>query len=291
MIIADFILIIYYYYIYIYFKLCFVKLSFFILLKYFNLIYFNLLSGLNSDMFLNIFFNYSYNVNFFEDKKIYFFVLMLNLIYVLFFVTLKYLIILYLIGLFVILKYKNYFIYKFLIIFKEIFFFGFIYNILNKYFFFKSSNYNFIYQVWYKFAKGQKNTYLSMRFRLVYLTSKFLKQEFFNDNIFKDEVQEYFVLRRKTFFDSHFKPVKIRKFVPLINLKRKFYTKRRRNYALKGLLFFYLKDYEDRINKKEQQQKTLRIYEGIFGTYIYQELIKKTDQKQAKFVKMKLNRD
>lgn len=290
MIILNFVLIIYFYYVIFFFKLCFIKLNFFILLKYFNLLYFNLLSGLNSDMFLNILFDYFYNVNFLENKKINFLFSIINLIFFFFFLNLKYLIILSLIIFFIVLKYKI-FVYKILLIFKEIFFFGIVYNVLNKYFFFKSSNYNFIYQIWYKFAKGQKNTYLSMRFRLVYLTNKFLKQEFFNDNMFKDEVQEYFVLRRKTFFDSHFKPVKIRKFVPLVNLKRKFYTKRRQNYALKGLLFFYLKDYEDRINKKEQQQKTLRIYEGIFGTYIYQELIKKTDQKQAKFVKMKLNRD
>lgn len=170
------------------------------------------------------------------------------------------------------------------------FFFGIIYNNVNKYFFLKSSDYNFLYQLWYKFAKNQKNTYLSLRFRLVYLTKKFVRQTFFNNNIFKDEVQEYFVLRRKSFFDSHFRPVKIKKFVPLVSFRRKFYSKQRMNYSFKGLLFFYLKDYEDRINQKEQQQKTLRIYEGIFGTYIYQELIKKDDQKQAKFVKMKLNR-
>jgi hypothetical protein len=196
---------------------------------------------------------------------------------------------LFIIFLIIIRFLKNY-IYNSLNLLNEIIFFGIIYNNINKYFFLKGSDYNFLYQLWYKFAKNQKNTYLSLRFRLVYLTKKFVGQTFFNNNIFKDEVQEYFVLRRKSFFDSHFRPVKIRKFVPLVSFRRKFYSKQRMNYSFKGLLFFYLKDYEDRINQKEQQQKTLRIYEGIFGTYIYQELIKKDDQKQAKFVKMKLNR-
>jgi hypothetical protein len=164
-------------------------------------------------------------------------------------------------------------------------------NNLNKYLFFKIGNYNFIYQIWYKFAKNQKNTYLSLRFRLVYLNKKFMEQNFNNNNMFQDQIQEYFILKRKNFFDSYFKPVKIRKFAPLINFKKKFYTKSRKNNFLKGGFYYFLKDYEDRINKKEQQQKTLRVYEGIFGVYIYQELLKKTDQKQAKFVRMKLNRD
>lgn len=281
----NFIFFIYYYYVVLFFKIYFIKLNFFILLKYFNLSYFKILSGLNSDMFLNNLFYYY--ISFIVDLNNKNERMDLILLFVNILVDFKYL---FFIFLTISFKYR-FFIIKILNFFKELIFFGMISNSLSKYFFFKSANYNFIYQNWYKFAKGQKNTYLSMRFRLVYLTNKFVKQEFFNDNLFKDDVQEFFVLRRKTFFDSHFKPVKIRKFVPLVNLKRKFYTKRRRNYSLKGLLFFYLKDYEDRINKKEQQQKTLRIYEGIFGTYIYQELIKKSDQKQAKFVKMKLNRE
>jgi hypothetical protein len=169
-------------------------------------------------------------------------------------------------------------------------YFLFIANIFYLYNFLKTSNYNFLYQAWYKFARNQKNTYLAFRFRLVYLNKKFVKREILNDNIYNDDIQEYFILKKKTFFDSHFKPTKIRKFVPLVNLRRKFYSNYRQKYTLKGLLFFYFKDYEDRINNKEAQQKTLRIYEGIYGTYIYQELLKKEDQKQAKFVQMKLNR-
>jgi hypothetical protein len=291
MIILNFYLFIYYYYINFYFSKYFT--IYIIKLKFFN--FCNYILGLNNNMFSFLFLDF-FNINldnnyifyekiliffnFFNSIKIYFLLNFLNLFILFFFI-------------FLLLIFFKFFIYQKLDlnIFLNIFFFGIIYNNFSKYIFLKSAEYNFLYQIWYKFARNQKNTFLSLRFRLVYLTKKFVQREFFNNNLFKDDVQEYFILKRKNFFDSHFKPIKIRKFVPLINLKKKFYSKQRRDVSFKGLLFFYLKDYEDRINKKEQQQKILRIYEGIFGVYIYQELLKKTDQKQAKFVKMKLHRD
>ncbi len=167
----------------------------------------------------------------------------------------------------------------------------FLRNIFIIYFYFKTSNYDILYQLWYKFARNQKSGYLALRYRLVYLNQKFVQNEILNNKLFEENIQEYFILKRKSFTDNYSKQIRIRKFVPLYSLKRKFNSKIRRKSSLKGLFFFYLKDYEDRINNKEKQQKNLRIYEGKFGTYIYQELIKKEDQKQSKFIKIRLHRD
>jgi hypothetical protein len=291
MIILNLYLFIYYYYINFYFSKHFTV--YILKLKFFN--FYNYILGLNNNMFSFFFFNF-FNVNLdntyiFEEKLIFFNIWIFIKIY--FLLNFFNLFILFFFFISLLLIFFRFFIYKKLNlnIFLNIFFFGIIYNNLVKYIFLKTADYNFVYQIWYKFARNQKNTYLSLKFRLVYLTKKFVQREFLNNNIFKDQIQEYFILKRKNFFDSHFKPIKIRKFVPLINLKKKFYTKQRRDVSFKGLLFFYLKDYEDRINKKEEQQKILRIYEGIFGIYINQELLKKTDQKQARFVRMKLHRD
>ncbi len=172
------------------------------------------------------------------------------------------------------------------------FFHLFFRNLFIIYFYFKSSSYDVLYQLWYKFARNQKSGYLALRYRLVYLNKKFVQNEILNnDKWFQENIQEYFILKRKNFGDTYLRQTRVRRFVPLYYLKRKFYSKIRRNFSLKGLFFFYLKDFEDRINNKEKQQKNLRIYETKFGTYVYQELIKKGDQKQSKFIKMRLHRD
>lgn len=251
--------------------------------------------GLNiNTFFLNLFLlkkliilNVFKNLIFIYFKKIYFANYFLSFFYINYLYILIY------------FCFFKFFIYNFLIYFIKNYIskiakntYLFFFQLLFVYPYYKFSDYNFLYQYWYRFARNQKNTYLALRFRLVYLNKKKIENEIFNiENLKKDDIQEYFVLKRKNFLDSYLKPVKIRKFIPLIKFRREYFSVKRQRMTLKGLLFFYFKDYENRINNKEQQQKTLRIYEGLYGTLMFKELLKKEDQKQAKFIKMKLHRE
>ncbi len=142
----------------------------------------------------------------------------------------------------------------------------------------------YLYQYWFKFFKGRSDIELRRMYNFNYLRDEELKTHFF---------------KNVTLSDSSFKPIPV--YYTVASTGEKFFKKMkyiwfaslklRKEDRFRSVYFYYLHLNERYLSRRVYQKKILSQYKEKYGTYIFDELVSKNDQKMAKNVSIKLTRD